>query len=213
MEKLVCFGIPSIFSFASEVCKSCSDFGDCQRLSHAALKGAPAHIVRPFITAHEAYEQSQAIDSPTAATLNTTQQVPHKARVSKRKAQRFPLTEDQKALLAPLSKTAANFVEKLFVRHADQEILSAAREGRNGFNQDKHRPYHLAMNMLLESGFVRPVLRQAYMDELGWSNTSAKTQVSLTWQVFIALGLANEDGIALVPSDLVKASSNNVRYQ
>lgn len=214
MEKRSCFGIPSIFSFTSDACRGCSDFSGCQRDSHAALKGAPLRIVRALIAEHEAFEGHQAIETPDAAVLDTTQSIPSEARVTKRKAaQRYPLTAEQKSTLSALPKTVAAFIEKLYVRHAHEEIINAAKEGRNGFSHDKHRPYYLALNMLLQSGFVRPVLRSAYQTELGWNDASAKTQVSLTWQVLIALGLAKEEGIALVASDSVKARSRNIRYQ
>lgn len=212
MHKLGCFGIPSIFSFSSQTCAKCAEFSECQQSSHAALKSAPIAIVGALLEAHEQYEHEHSLDTLPPKQLTVTKTAPKTTR--DKRAKRFPLTQEQKTLLASITnKAAATFIEKLFVRGLQGEIANAAKECKSAFTEEKHRPYHLALSMLFKFGFTKPVLRSAYENVLGWSKQSAATQVSITWGVLIALGLAEERGIALVASPKIITENRQIRYQ
>jgi len=108
-------------------------------------------------------------------------------------------TEDQAAILAGLPKKAASYLVTLWKRGMPERIKVAALKGQNPFPEATFRPAHVAYNLLMGGGFTKAALRTAFQECLGWGESSAYSQVSITWRVFCALGIAVEDGCRLVP--------------
>lgn len=204
-----CFGIPSVFSFTSRVCGKCPHFGRCQSQAHAVLQAAPRELVSKLLGEHIAYCRSQNIEIPDNATLEFSQPMPV---VKSKVAVRYPLTDDQLSVLVGMKKKASEYLRKLMVRGTDKEILSAAELGQNAFTPEKHRAYHLALEMLLEGGITKPFLTAAYCDQLGWSDQSAKSQTSLIWDLFPSMGLALVQGCALIAGPTVRCKNSSIRY-
>lgn len=196
-----CFGVPSVFSFTSKVCGKCDHFSSCQKKAHAALIAHPQqHVVRSLLEKHNAYVHENEEEMPEGAVLSVSRPAPK----SKRESQvRFALTPEQMLLLGSLPKKVADYLKKLMVRGLDRQILEAASKGENLFTQDKHRPYQLALDMLMEGGLTKPMLRAAYIEKLGWTERASSSQVSIVWSLFKAMNLAEEQGCSLVPSPSV----------
>lgn len=196
-----CYGAPSVFSFSSRVCGKCGHFDDCQSTVHAALKSAPVYLVSKMLHEHDAHCRMKGGVAPDGATLTTT--LPAPARRCK-KPVRLQLDQFQLDQLAALPKKVGDYLKKLMVRGIDKEVLEAAGKGKNAFTLDKHRPYALALDMLFEGGLTKPMLRTAYCERLGWSEVAAFPQVSMIWHLFPAMGLAKEQGCALIASPNVR---------
>ena len=207
MTKLRCFGIPSVFSFTSQTCVKCADFALCQAASHAALKAAPVHLVRNLLNSHDKYEKANGLATPNGLALNLTAQVPEQSVKSTR-----VLSHGQEEMLGGIPKSAAVALRKLMVLGLDEEALSAAKQGRNAFTLEGNRPFYVAMQTLLSHGFTKPYLTTMFQEQLGWSKASAQTQTSLVWRVFIAIGVAVEDGCGLIAAPGIAAKSRRVKY-
>lgn len=208
MTKPGCFGVPSIYSFTSRVCGKCDHAAACQPVAHSALASAPLGVSIRLLRQHEDHCAAVGGTLPVGATLIVSRVLPT---ARKAPALRLPLNEGQTALLKTLPKRSADYLKKLMVRGVDRAVLAAAKNGENGFTKTKHRPFHLALEKLLEGGITKGQLRVAYCEELGWSETSSFPQVTMIWNIFPAMGLAVEQGCALVVGPGVK--SKNAAYK
>lgn len=203
-----CFGVPSVFSFTSRVCGKCEHHGNCQSQAHAALLGAPPRLVGKLLEQHNEYRRAVDASTPESTTLNTTRPTP---KTASKLAVRLPLSDAQLATLSGMTKRAAEYLKRLMVRGIDKEVLTAAEMGRNGFMSSKHRSLHLALERLLEGGLTKASLRLAYCEDLGWSETSAFSEVTLVWKIFQAMGLAVEQGCSLVAAPTVICKNAAIR--
>ena len=195
-----CYGVPSIFSFNSPVCPGCMHFEGCKDSSRDALKRLP---------------DSPGVRLALSRFVTVTEQEPMGRKLITRAARvpkRMPLTEDQLAKVAELPKKAGEYLRTLFSKGMDTKVVEAAKNGENPFCKDKARPYHLAFDQLLEGGFTKGFLRVSLIETLGWSESSAFSQVSIIWNVFQALGVAQEQGCALVPTPNVRCKNSVIQY-
>lgn len=205
--KRACFGIPSVFSFGSKTCATCGDFGHCRRLAHDELKRAPdIPVIRAALVVHERFALAGAplpVPSPKTKPASAASTV---ARPSRAKRPSFELTEHQKSVIASVPVKVGDAVAKLFKRGHDVEIRMALRDGKVPLkNETGYRALKVALRHL-KKGYDRQGLRTYFMDELGWSYTSAWNEVSLTWGILPAIGVAMEKHGRLVvaPSVLAK---------
>lgn len=205
--KRACFGIPSVFSFGSKTCSTCPDFGHCRRLAHDALKGAGDNpAVRSALIAHERFTFTE---EPLVAPIPEVKPTPPasvQARVSRAKYRSFELTEHQKGVIASVPVRVGCVITKLFKRGHDIEIRMALRDGKSALEGiSGYRALKVALKHL-KKGYCRQTLRTYFMEELGWSYTSAWNEVSLTWGILPAIGVAMEKRGRLVvaPSVLAK---------
>lgn len=206
-SKRVCFGIPSVFSFSSKTCATCGDFGHCRRLAHDELKKAPdIPVIRAALVVHERFEHAGVpLPVPSPEGKPSTAALP-KARPSRAKRPSFELTEHQKQVIESVPVKVGDAITKLFKRGHDAEIRIALREGKTPL---KNVPCYRALKVALKhlkKGYDRQTLRTYFVEELGWSYTSAWNEVSLTWGILPAIGVAMEKHGRLVvaPSVLAK---------
>ena len=204
-----CFGIPSIFSFTSRVCGKCSHFQTCRVEAHAALKAAPIEIVRHQLRAHEDYCRAHSADSGEEKKIEFTRKVAPSKKV-RSLPKKIDLTDAQKAMLEALPAKVSGLLSRLMKRGVDTSVLLAAQHGNNGFDPAKHRSLHLALDMLLEGGITKPALRTAFVEKLGWAETSAFAECTLIWKVFPLLKLAVEQGASLVPGPGVRCKNESI---
>jgi len=196
MQRIGCFGIPSIFSFESRVCGKCKEFVECQKESEITLRRLPeGKAIHRLLVLHENFRRKQGGLDPLPIV-----------------AQRAQLSPDQESVIRDLPKKTGAYLRKLMIRGKDVEIREAAHRGENPFEVEGHRPYHLAFDALLSGGFTKPYLRAAFIEGLGWSESASFSQVSIIWKLFPALGVAEESGCALVASPNVRCNNNRVKY-
>lgn len=190
MREPACFGIPSIFSFKSEVCQACSNTSKCQVSAHSALlalKNLP--IVTDILNEHNNFAYATALKRfPSPARVQITKPTPTQRKDVK---PRYALTEEQLEVLESQPKKVKAFLTKIWSLGEEKGMLDLAKSGINPFNENKNRPYHLAYEKLTQGKLSRLQLSTAIMDELGWSYASAYSQVSMIWRVLPCLNLAH----------------------
>lgn len=200
----VCFGIPSVFSFASKTCSTCQDFGHCRRLAHDKLKAASeTPAIRAALVMHERHLFAEL--TPNKPEPQTAPAASGKTRPSRAKHKSYELTDLQKATVAALPVKAGKLVEKVFRRGQDALIRMALRDGRLD-DLEVGRSLKTAL-CLLKKGFDRQTLRTCFMEEMGWSSTSAWNEVSLLWAALPAMGVAHEKHGRLVVAPSVKSKN------
>lgn len=97
-----------------------------------------------------------------------------------------------------LSARARDFVERFQARGIDLPRAVAMRT--NPFDHQPPGFMRVALECLLRGGFSREELREAFMRELGWTEISAASHVSLATSVLRHLGAAVEHNGRFVPT-------------
>lgn len=211
LTRRVCFGIPSVFSFGSKTCSTCSDFGHCRRVAHDELRTVEASpAIRAALIMHERHALSGASEPPPIAEGITAREKPAKARISRAKRSSFELTEHQKSVVASIPRRAGELVSKIFKRGHEAEIRIALRDGNAPLADETcYRSLKVALAHL-RRGYTRQCLRTHFMDELGWSYDSAWNEVSLMWSVLPALGVGMEKSGQMIVAPNLLAKNDNI---
>lgn len=215
--KLGCHGIPSIFSFTNARCGSCSQSQSCQHASYETLLSvSDCSTFSIVIAQHEKHRRSLAWEEVRLA-------MPHKARVSnqpkrvnaKQKSVRLELDEHQTMLVESLPSKAGRLLAKFLKKGMDVKIRSDAFRSENPFLLSKHRSLHFCFEEAMKSGgSSKGELKVALMTNLGWSEASAFSEVSIVWKLFPALGIAStEHGILNVSPNVVGYHNNSINEQ
>lgn len=185
----VCFGIPSVFSFASKTCSSCDDFGACRKAAHDELKAAKdIPGARATLVAHARFEMGlsalveEAPASPPSAKAAT--------RSRGRQRALLPVTEEQQALAARLPKKVGSMVTRLFRRGLDV----AAHAALNGevANLDAIRGLRLVVEGALAGSLISEV-RASMIEQYGWQYGAAYTECKSMVGALVAIGLIREE--------------------
>jgi hypothetical protein len=209
-----CFGIPSIFSFKSDVCNNCEHQSRCQAQSQNTLLSIKESM---FVTdiLNEHLKHSVAVGNtivPSSVTLDIKKPIPFNGRSKK---VRYALTIEQIEILKTLPKKVGAFLNTVWSKGEHLRLISVAQSGRNPFDAEKNRPYQLAYSMMMYEGrATRANLVDTIMDSFDWSYASAYSQVSLMWRALPILGLCiiNGDFIELMyPSKEFQNSTNKLK--
>lgn len=196
IEKVACYGVPSVFSFKSKVCAGCGNFDDCQKESYSALLSIREYpIATVMLSQHVEHrmQTGQAQNEPTA--LNINKPIPTH---SKAKVVRYALTAEQIERIAEMPKKIGNFLSKIWVRGLDKQIAEDITLGKNPFSLTNARPYHTAFEIIRRGKTHRSRMSNELMDVLGWTYASSYSQVSMIWQIFPELGIAKIEGVHMV---------------
>lgn len=190
---MACFGVPSIFSFKSNVCANCKEFADCQKESYSALLAIKEYpIATTMLSQHVEFMMRNGIAQSDAGALELSKPIPTH---QKKKTTRYALTAEQIDRISQLPKKIGNFLEKIWVRGLEKQIMQDIRDNKNPFSEHNARPYHAAYEVLRTSRAHRSGMSNHLMETLGWTYQSAYSQVSMIWQIFPELGIAEVDGV------------------
>lgn len=206
-EKVACYGIPSIFSFKSAVCGGCKEFAGCQGESYSALLAIREFpIATTMLSQHIEHriQTGQAQNEPTALDINKP--IPSH---SKAKKVRYALTAEQIGHIAELPKKIGEFLSKIWVRGLDKKITEDIAEGKNPFSLTNARPYYTAYEILRKGKAHRSHMSNELMEVLGWTYASSYSQVSMIWQIFPELGIAEINGVHMVALRPKNTEHNN----
>jgi hypothetical protein len=190
LSRLTCFGIPSIFSFKSETCNNCAAREECRSAAYARLLAvADEPIVKHLISVHQQHEQQKV----QALPLDTARPVPVSFKPSKKRE----LTEQEEDRLKTVPKKVAAYLRSIWTRSKDVEMNRLFKQGKNPFDPERAKPYHLAFETLSNGRISRENLAKSLMNGLGWTYSAAHSQASMILHVLPALGLAEWDGVFL----------------
>ena len=182
-----CYGIPSVFSFKSEVCKVCQFNQQCRKVSFEKLKGVPENIhTRNLLRDHErveaAFKSSEGYIDPFEGVK------PRKTRLKRSEAIfKVELNAEQEEKLKTLPKKVAAVASALWRKG----FSPIGKE--NPFSESGNRPYYNAFEAMRAGKVTKKGLRMAFCERMGWSETSAYSEVSIVWSLFPVLGIARED--------------------
>lgn len=194
-NQIACFGVPSIFSFKSKVCGNCDSFSECKKESYASLLQIGEYpIATSLLKQFRLYDDALQIDADGAKTLQITKPI---AIHIKGRVTRYALTQKQLDRIDALPKKIGKFLEKIWVRGLDKQIQKDILAGKNPFDSNKARAYHKAYEVLEKGRVHRSKMSLELIDTLGWSYASAYSQVSMIWQIFPELNIAEKDGLFL----------------
>ena len=189
--KIACFGVPSVFSFKSNVCGSCKEFSECQDNAYSALLAIREYpIATTALSQHVEFRVRSGLAQNDALELDITKPIP---KHSKRTITRYALTEEQLIRISNVPKKIGKFLERVWVKGIDKQIDADVLAGNNPFSKHNARPYFVAYELLQEGRVHRNKMSTQLMEQLGWTYASAYSQVSMIWQIFPELGLAIAD--------------------
>lgn len=209
-----CFGIPSVFSFGSKTCSVCPDFGRCRRAAHDELKAVEeSPAIRAALIAHERHAPTGAPEIPPTPEGKPVPEKGTRARISRAKRVSYELTEHQRGIVASIPRRAGELVAKLFRRGHEAEIRLALRAGKAPLaGESCYRSLKVALAHLRD-GYTRQGLRSFFMDELGWSYTSAWNEVSLMWSALPAIGVGMQKGDRMIVAPSVLAKNDSIETE
>lgn len=212
IASMVCFGIPSIFSFSSTACTTCDSFSRCRAVAYRALGEAQqTEAVRKLLIDHERYAIVGVPVEHGAVGSQQGKPALSQGRTSRSRARGYELTPENIGLVAACSEPVGKVLTKLFKRGHDIAIRVALRDGREPLaDVCGYRSIKVALREL-RNGLDRAKLRALLAEELGWSASSAKSEATLICGILSALGVAVESNGCLVVSPNITGQTCYIR--
>lgn len=190
MKHPSCFGIPSVFSFKAETCGNCASREQCRSSAYSKLLTvADQPIVKHLISVHQQHQDTEVQAQPIA----TSRPIPVSLKPSKKRE----LTENELEILGKLPKKVGTFLRSIWTRSKDVEMTALFKQGRNPFDLDRAKPYHVAFEAIGNGSASRDNLAKLLMTSLGWTYAAAQSQTTMILHVLPALGFAKWDGAFL----------------
>ena len=209
-----CFGAASVFSYDSDICKSCCAFGECSGASLATLEAIKGIINVTDLLKHHHANMKKALVKQEAADKKAAAEAPpgnHERPVPVRPVERktavvpvkFELSPDDDAVVMKISNAKAKEVAYRMIKAGDIEgIRQALREKRNYYAERGPSHLRVGLGLLLQGGFTKRTLREAFEKELGWTDAGTiSSHVGQACALFTAFKIAQEKAstFALVP--------------
>lgn len=186
MSRLTCYGVPSIFSFTSEVCGKCGGREGCRQVVYATLLTvADQPIVKHLLSVHQQHQ----VQEVQALPIDTTRPMPQAKRMVKRE-----LTEGERKIVGLMPKKVGTLLSSIWMKSKDVAMRAAVARGENPFDPERARAYHTAYAGLSNGRVSRGSIVQSLMTEHGWSYSAAQSQATMVMHVLPALGFAVRDG-------------------
>ncbi len=176
MKYPACFGSPVAVSHLCETCRACCSKSACAHAASAFFDGLPDTPVL------KRERQRMALVRQALTELAPIGAVPGSSK-------RVPLTAEQQAIVAELSKQTGSLVRQLFEKGWFQFARREMAAGRNPGHKNWQR---ILCQALMDGGITRPGLIQAYQEQLGLTPGSAKVRAHKAVTVFRAGRLLTE---------------------
>lgn len=197
---LSCFGIPSVFSFKSKVCAACPDFEQCREESYASLLSVESKLpLNDLLAEHEGYTIERGVRKPKSKVSDAAP----RPRTTTQKTSPRALSQEMEDRLRLLPVKVETAARRILTKRLDLKMRESLARGSNPFTMTDQRYLSVALDRLLGGGFSKGELRSAYMRELGWTEGTAFSHVSMIWHLLPFFELATVSGGYLVPTPLV----------
>ena len=178
-----CFGHASIFKHSNPICKACGGFTQCEE--KVAQKLA-AFNKRADLTDHVIRHQNGSLESGAktskieAADIDVNV-VPERnlpiARVKR------VLTEEENKMLESMPVKVRVEAKRLMNYGLLSVVKSNLQAGINPFPFEGKKFLHVACRLLLAGGFTKASLRGEYMTQLGWTESTSFSHVSMALSI------------------------------
>lgn len=215
-ERPGCFGAASIYSRDSNICQACPAFEQCGDTSLETLIAIKDIIkVEDLLKRHDlqkkaAIKAKQPRVQPETRPLITSRPhieaspvMPAKIeRETKQEKVAIQVNDTDMSIVETMPKKEQPRVLRIIQAGVLVDAVEKMRKGENPFDY-KEAPtfFRLAARMLLKDGFTRASLKQFYIANLGWAESTAGPHVSSVVAFFPKFGLAveGEDGTFTLP--------------
>jgi len=205
-----CFGAASVYSQDSSVCKGCVAYDQCNSASLATLESIRATVdVRDLLKRHAV---ARAKAAPAPAQTKPLEKSPIK--VAQPKVANKPLTRTtaQERVTFAMTVEMTTTIERIAAQNkkaADQattlckmgrinDMRSMLPQRMNPFAEGGPAYLRVVCNHLINGGFTRASLRVAMAQELGWSEETAASHISMAIAVLGAFRIVGKDGDNIV---------------
>lgn len=219
-----CFAAASVFSHDSDVCRACGTFDECSSASVKTLeairqvinvedllrrhenarrrltKSTPAPVaqaVTPAIEPCQAAADQEVVPAQPAAA--TPPKVERKTAVEK---VALVVSAADEAALAELPVKAREHAERFCRAGLIDAMRTDLQAGRNTFAQLKPEFMRVVCDCLIAGGASKRDIKASLMQQLGWSEGTASSHVSMAVPILLRFNIATESAgrIVLNPS-------------
>ena len=202
-----CFGAASVYSTDSTVCQACPAFAACGEKALETLESIRDFVdVRDLLKKHAAarLKVQQRLSPPglakplEASPIAVAQPAPVTEPIERKTAIAkvdLPISPADEAVIQSLSKSVK----------AKEAAISLCKSGkvdamradlpvqRNPFATEGPKNLRVACEMLMQGGFTKASLRQRMVEQLGWTNDTAASQVAVGVALLYAFAIAIPD--------------------
>lgn len=191
-----CFGAATVFRNTSQVCQNCPVFEPCGPAALATLERIRATVdVTDLIALHrkqstKPIEQAVVVASIATPAVETETPKPMLERKTPIRRVVFDIDADQQAILENMPKKPREIAERLLKQNILQDMQKVLQEGRNPFATAKPEFMRVVSDCLLKGGASRSVLKQSFLDQLGWREGAAASHVSISVSILLSFGIA-----------------------
>jgi hypothetical protein len=207
-----CFAAASVFSHDSEICQQCCAFEQCASASLETLEAIKGIVnVQDLLKRHavarkvaqgamkQADEKLKAEMSPGNIKQPLMKPVERKTRVVQ---VRFEISADEEHVIAMLPVKPQKVALSLCKTGMLERIKKGVAEGHNALVETGPEWLRVALSSLLAGGFSKSELRESLQSELGWTEGTAASHVSMASVLILAFGIGQpKDGrIVLSPT-------------
>lgn len=212
-----CFGAATVFSHDSAVCQACSMFEECSGVSLERLNAIKEIVnVKDLLAKHA---KAQKVQKPIRDSRRQdkvdeapapVQEVTHKPAITEPVVRKttvakvtFEIDEATQQVIARIpNQKAAQQAIVLCKSNRIEIARQALTDGVNPFADDGPKYLAVAADMLMDSGFTRQSLRDAYQERLQWTSATASSHVSIVVGLLPAFDIAKQEGENFVLSPI-----------
>lgn len=205
-----CYGAASVYAMDSDICKACVAFAGCGEQAMSNLQAIRQQIdVSDILKRHQvALARNRNNAERPASPKSEPIIVSHLAVVQPspvtKPVERVTPTERVSFDLSPADAAVIDLISQANKKTAAQAVLLAKAnkieamrvllpQGQNPFEQTGPSYMRVACSMLTNGGFLRSELKTALMTQLGWSDGTAATHVSIASALLFAFSITRKD--------------------
>lgn len=210
-----CFGSISCFSSDSEHCKKCVAFTTCEARSIETLHSIKSIVnVDDLLRKHRLARLKEKEKREKArAEMNKAKEVtyaPPQPKMPQQTVERatkvekvvLEVTAEDQAMVERLPVKAQPIALSWLKNGVIHEIREGLRENKNAMADKKPVWLDKLVDGLLKGGFTKTELRDRFMNELGWSEGTAASHVSLGLALLFCFKIIKQDNTGRVISCL-----------
>lgn len=196
-----CFGAATVFAFDSEVCKSCPAGQDCAPAAMQTLDRIKTVVkVDDLMARHrKAREKAikdqrekdrQAIEAAPPGPMATPAPTKPVARCTPAEKVEYEVSEKHALIIAEMPSKAQTFAMSLCKK-------GFVKEMRKNMANKKATPglpkwLNVALDELTKNGFTRASLKARLMNDLGWTDGTAGSHISIAIAILTGFEIAIE---------------------
>lgn len=206
INKPACFGAATVFSFDSDICRNCVCYDECSNAAKQRLEHIRKVInVDDLLAQHEkARKQGKARRAARKAIEQESRPVasPQPQKPVDKPVERttpiakvtFEIDKESHSVIAKIPNQKAQAQAVVLCKSNMIEIAKKEfGEGRNPFLEGP-KYLSVAAEALLEGGFTRSTLKERYVKDLGWTESTSASHVSIVVGLLPAFGIIKQEG-------------------